>query len=75
MLSTSEDFVHYDACGPNVNTLCVFMIMSYYFWCHVDDCTTLFVETTLGTAIFGGETKIDDFTSAQVSGIVDQDII
>lgn len=54
VLAASEYFVHYDPGGPNVNTLCVFMIVGHYLWRHVDDCATLFVETTLGTAIFSG---------------------
>ena len=75
VLATCEYFVHYDASGPNVDTFCVFMIVGHYFWCHVDDSSTLFVETTLGTAIFGRETKINNFASTQVGGIMDQDII
>ena len=75
VFTACEDFVHYDTGGPNVNTLCVFMIVSHHFWGHVNDCPTLFVETTLGTAIFSGETEINDFASTQVGGIMHQDII
>ena len=75
VFAACENFMHYDTGSPNVDTFCVFMIVSHYFWRHVDDCSTLFVKTTLGTAIFGRETKINDFAGAQVSGIMDQDIV
>jgi hypothetical protein len=75
VFAASENFVHYYPRSPYVNTLCVFMIVGHYFWCHVDDCSTLFVETTLGTAIFGRETKINHFAGTQVRGIMNQDIV